>query len=265
MTRAPQHSGYVGSGAADTQVGDRSQLARTLSLVVTALGLAAFGSRFGSHAVTGLAVQLATLASVVAAISLLPRQEARHWLVATLAVTGFLDALAAWITVDVPHWVVVVVLVVNGLQAVVAVVALLCDTGSPTSTEGHGGMDYWAYAQSIQAYQAYVAQYHQAAAASYGAAGQATAQAQSEARISAGAPAATRQQRPAPVGLEERYAAHGVSPSREQFVGDSAQAPTAPREGYGPGIPHANRGAAESPSARTAPRSGDATLDVNDS
>jgi hypothetical protein len=271
MANASQHSGYAGqsppgsygwyptAGAGST---DRSsRLDRSLWIIVAILGSATFGASFGSPVGSGFPVQFAVLAAVVAATGLLPKQGGRGWVVVALAVTGFLDALATWITAD-EQWALTVVLVLNALQAMAAVVALLYETRRLASAEPRDGLDYSAYAQSVQAYQAYAAQYQQAAAASYGAAGQATARAQSEARTSARAPASAQEAPPA--GLEARYAAHGGGTSGRQQSRNSAQPSTAPTGNLGPGVPNANHGAPESHPYRTSPSNpGDGTIEMN--
>jgi hypothetical protein len=226
-------------------------LHRFLWIVVAVLGSMTFGASFRSAAGHGFAVQFSLLAAVVSAVGLLPKQDGRGWVVVALAVTGFLDALATWITAD-EQWALTVVLVLNALQALAAVVALLYETRRLASAEPPGGLDYSAYAQSYQSYQAYVAQYQQAAAASsYSAAGQATARAQSEGRAPVGA--RTPAQEDPLAGLEARYARHGGDAGAGQQSRETAQGKWRP-VGDRPGVPDVNHVVPESHPHRISPR-----------
>jgi hypothetical protein len=161
-----------------------SRLGRSLSSVVAVLGAATFAVSFGSPVVLGFPVQLGVLAAIVAAVSLLPRQAARGWIIVALAVTGFLDTVVIWIRVDDPHWVLTLIMVLNALQALAAMGALLHESRVLSGAGVEGGPDYSAYegfTQAYQAYQAYATQYLQSAPASYDVAGQATARAYTEA------------------------------------------------------------------------------------
>ncbi len=247
MTNVP-HSAFAGHGApvssygwyppgADEHTDRVYRLHRFLWIVVAVLGFVTFGASFGSAAGHGFAVQFSVLAAVVSAVGLLPKQDGRGWIVVALAVTGFLDALATWTTAD-EQWALTVVLVLNALQALAAVVALLYETRRLSSAEPSGGVDYSAYAQFAQSYQAYAAQYQQAAAAaSYSAAGQATARAQSEGR--APAAAGTAAQEDPLAGLKARYARHGGDAAQGQQSRETAQGQSTP-VGDRPGVPDVN-------------------------
>jgi hypothetical protein len=239
MTNTPDYyTGYGGYELAAEPEGN-AQRVRALWIATAVLGLITFGVSFWSPVTLGWAVWFTVLAAVVAAIGLLPRQSAHGWVAATLAVTGFLVALSTWLTADEAGWAVVVIVVLNLLQAAVALAALLlADDEQPVQS----GADYAAYAQYMQAYQAY-AQYQQAAPAQQQAAaqGRATAQAQStataQARGVAGARADAAQE--SYEALQQRYQQHAGRPSAPQPPGAAhAQAPAA---GPDPGIPNYGR------------------------
>lgn len=272
MTNAPQHPAYARQDAAGgafgwyppvtTDAGSGGhRLNRSLWIVVAVIGLSTFGVNAWSSAPLGFPVRFGVLAAVVAAVGLLPKQGGRGWVVVALAVTGFFDALAAWISAHEQGWAPTVIMVLNALQALAAVGALLYETKVPASAESSGGTDYSEYTRFVQAYQAYATQYQQAAAAaSYTAAGQAqaTARAQSSGRPTADVRAAAPDDPLA--GLEARYARHAAA---GRPPGESAQGSSAPAGHLGPGIPNANHGAPESrPWAGPPQHGGDGTIEA---
>ena len=250
MTNTPGHSSYPGYGAPISAYGwhpsgtnvskervDRPS--RALWAVVAVLGLATFAVSLRSPVLLGFPVRLSVLAAVVAAVGLLPSQAGRGWIVVALAVTGFLDALAAWIGAGEPSWALTVIMVLNALQSLAAVGALLHETRGVRSVDPDGAPDYAAYVRLAQAYQAYATQYQQSSPAQYTAAGQASAQAQSEATARA-ADAAQESF----AALQARYAQHGVGAPAQQSR-DSAGAPSVVPVSD-PGVPGTNRDLPES-------------------
>ena len=179
----------------------RTSRAHQLLWVILALGVATY--LVGYAAVTqpagaGWDVRFATLAAIVAALDLLPRQSAHAKLVVAFAVMGFLDALPQLIVGDQnPNWATITIVVINALQALTAIAALLAQLRAP-STDDRGQSAYDTYAYYAQAAQQYYAandqQLQQQPARS-----QATAQAQ------AAAPAQTQQSDAERYALYEEY------------------------------------------------------------
>ncbi|WKG03124.1 DUF5336 domain-containing protein [Mycolicibacterium sp. HK-90] len=168
-----------------------NSLSRNLSIVVVVLGLAGYCVSFGPADAGGGSdwhVRFAALAGLSAAIGLLPKQTARPWLTALLAAMGFLDALSSVISAG-SGWVVTTIVVLNGLQAVVAIVALWLapETAAAPATGGYEAyLDY--YNQAVQQYysqQGVVAQPDSSQRSGYG-----QAYAQAYAQTYAQAPAA---------------------------------------------------------------------------
>jgi hypothetical protein len=251
MTSTEGHPAYSGYGApisADGWYSARAnvgrargdRLSRSLWSTVAVLGPVAFAVSLGSPTALGFPVRFGVLAAVVAAVGLLPSQGSRGWIVVALAVTGFMDALAAWIRAGEPDWALTVVMVLNALQSLAAASALLHETTPLRSAEPNGALDYWAYANLARAYQAYAAQYRHAAPSQYNAAGRATAQAQSEASAPGAAARADAMQEFA--DLQARYAQHGVgAPVRHpRGAAETSAAPV----GY-PSVPGTDRGMPE--------------------
>lgn len=128
---------------------------RNLSIAVLVSGLAAYCVSFGPASAGGgndWHVRFAVLAGLTAAIGLLPKQTALPWLTALLAAAGFLDALSSVLTSS--GWVLTVIAVLNGLQAVAAVAALWLAPETPAAATAAGGyeayLDY--YNQAVQQY-----------------------------------------------------------------------------------------------------------------
>lgn len=137
-------------------------LHRYLMTTVVALGLASYlfsyGPMFGVADI-GWGVRFAVLAGALAAFGLLPRHTVSSVVVAALAALGFLDALALLINAADTGWAATVIVVLNGIQAGVAVWALLNGDGEATEA---GSSEYQAYAdyyrQAAQYYQQYAQQ-----------------------------------------------------------------------------------------------------------
>jgi hypothetical protein len=230
--------GYGGYSLSGNVRGERMNgLRRSLWTAVAVLGLANFAVSFGSPVLLGFPVRLSALAAILAAVGLLPGQAVRGWIVVALAGTGFLDALAAWVRAGQPGWALTLITVLNVLQSLAAVAALLHESRIFGSVESDGAPDYSTYARLLQAYQAYAAQYQQRPPMQYNAAGQATAGAQAEATAQAAGARANAQESFA--ALQARYAQHGIGAPAQQSRG-SAGAPSAPVTD--PGVPGANRG-----------------------
>ncbi len=247
------YSGYQ-FGAAESP-GANEQRSRMLRMVVAALGLVSFGVSFGSPVSLGWSVWLPVLAGAIAAVNLIPNESKRDWLVVALALTGLLVSVESWVRADEAGWAVVVVVVLNALQTLAAVTALILQ---PRTEAGADSMsDYAAYAQYAQAYQAYAMQYQQGPPPQVDASGQATAQAQSAATAQSRGVAGARGQaadraQESYEALQDRYTQYGGYPQAPQQRG-SAAAPAA-AAGPDPGIPNYERGgaaAAQHPGART--------------
>lgn len=252
MTNSPGYYGYSGGYGSDGSYGGyqyssaespdlNGQRSGMLRIAVAALGLVSFGVSFGSPVSLGWAVWFAVLAGAIAAVSLIPRADQHDWIAASFAVTGFLLSLEGWIRADAAGWAVVVVFVLNGLQTLAAVAALILQPGRGNGSDAMS--DYAAYAQYAQAYQAYAMQYGQEQQPQAPASGQGTAQAQNATTAQTRGVAGARGQaadaaQESYEALQERYAQYGGYPAPQR---GSAGAPTA-AAGPDPGIPNYGRG-----------------------
>lgn len=221
---------------------ENAQRAKVLSIVVAVLGLATFAISFGSPAQIGWPVWLSVLAGVVGAVSVVPTQVPRGWVVVAAAVTAFLYALSEWIFAENAAWALVVIVVLTALQSIAAVAGLLLEPRSDTAAQQREQPDYRAYAEYAQAYQAYQMQYGQGAPAT--GAGQGTAQAYGAGTAhDQGAAAARRSvsdgSRESYEALQERYVQHGgyaSAPQQHRAAGMSAGV-----AGSDPGLPGYDR------------------------
>ena len=247
MTADLNHTSYAGYGtpagnyswytpAADNFTEATSRIGRSLWGIVAILGAATFGVSVGSPLGTGFLVRMAVLAAVIAAVGLLPRQPGRGWIVVAFAVTGLLDALTTWISASNSDWVLPVIVVLNALQSLAAVGALLSETGTIRSPSV-GAQTYSAYADFVAAYQCYVAQYQQAPMHYY-ASGQADADAQAEGELSAERSADADQKSEA---LRAKYAQYDPFSAGAAGAGGSRDGSTS-ETARDPGLPGAIRG-----------------------
>jgi uncharacterized protein DUF5336 len=249
MTADLNQTSYAGYGvpdgnyswyapAAENPTDAPSRIGRSLWGIVAILGAATFGVSVGSSLGTGFLVRLAVLAAVIAAVGLLPRQPGRGWIVVAFAVTGLLDALGTWVSATNSDWVLPVIVVLNALQSLAAVGALLSETGAIRSSSA-GAQNYSAYASFVAAYQDYVAQYQQSPTQYY-TSGQASADAQADGELSVDPAAEAAQKSEA---LRARYAQYDPFSAGGGGAGGSVDGSTsdAARD---PGVPGAIRGAA---------------------
>jgi hypothetical protein len=254
MTNFSNHLGYPGKGApagppgaarpgADRSNRARSKRSRSLWAVVAILGAAAFAVNFGSPVLLGFPVRLAVFAATVAGVGLLPAQSSRGWVVLTLAVSGFLDAMAIWIAAGESGWALTVIMVLNALQALAALGALLQEPAAP-SLDSSPHLDYSNYAQLAAAYQAYAMQYH-AAPSQQTSMAQADVQARATADSSARGAGTVRVAAPTSLEtLQARYQQYdGVAADRR--TRRSAMHPTIKRP-TDPGLPGTDRSAPDS-------------------
>jgi Family of unknown function (DUF5336) len=156
------HSGYA-SPLTDTAEG-RTLRDTYLLCAVLVLGLATYLVSFGGGVQTGgtsWEIRFSVLAAVVAGLGLLPRQMPYTKLIAALAIAGALEALARWITASdqTQGWPTIVIVVLNGLQAFVAIAALLANIGTLGASDRQPG--------TYDPYAAYYAYYAQAAWQNY--------------------------------------------------------------------------------------------------
>jgi Family of unknown function (DUF5336) len=220
-----------------TNAGSGARLTQSLWAVVAVAGATTFAVSLAAPALLGYPVRLSVLAATVAAVGLLPSQTTRGWIVVGFAVTGCLDALAVWVKTDQAHWAITVVLVLNSVQSVAAVGALLRESGAPEAVPSEGNSDYSAYLRLVEAYQAYATRYQQQFSPSQNAAGQAGAHGKSHAAAHADAA------EDAFAALQARYVRHGVDGAAQQSRG-SAEPPSAAQLAES-GVPGANRVAPE--------------------
>lgn len=210
--------------------------------IVLVLGLATYLAGYAAASQpggTGWSVRFSTLAAVVAALGLLPRQDAHTKVVVTLAVMGLLEALSQlFVGGRNPGWATIVVAVLNALQALTAIATLLTQLRAPATDNRGPTAAYDAYAHYAQAAQQYYTannqQLHRQPAQS-----QATAQAE-------GVAGARGQDSDA-----ERYALYAEYLSSQQSGSKPAASSAQPsgqsqtaRPAYGTGLPRT--GAAES-------------------
>ena len=169
-------------------------------------------------------------------MGLLPGQVGRGWIVVAFAVTGLLDAVATWATASGSGWALPVIVVLNALQSLASLGALLSENGTIRSRSGDA-QDYAAYANFVAAYQQYVTQYQQGSMPYYAAA-RAGAVAEAAAEMSAADTGDAAQESEA---LRARYAQYDAYTTAENNAGNSAGGPTSfvPRD---PGLPGAIRG-----------------------
>lgn len=219
-----------------------SRLAGSLSAAVAVLGLASYGVSFSSVTeAIGWPVRFAALAALAAALGLLSKQKSVPLLIAVLAAMGFLDGLASVVTAS-GNWASTVIVVLGGVQAVVAIVALRL---APNVVEGGATGGYESYLDSYnQAVQHYYRQ--QGAAApntpQHSGYGQAQGEAYGQGHHGARAPyAAPATGRPAPqppqygdyaelLSPQQDYGRNVVSAPTEH----GAAAPPPGRAGAGP-------------------------------
>lgn len=140
----------------------RSSWAEKLVWAVLALGLATYVvSCAAEPSGTGLGVRFSTLAAIVAALGLLPRQSVHPKLMSAFALMGFLDALSQSITDDHnPGWATIVVVILIALQTITTI-ALLLTRQRASSVADPGLNPYQSYAYYAQAAQQYYAAQNQ--------------------------------------------------------------------------------------------------------
>ena len=172
-----------------------SLLPRNLFIAVAVLGLATYVFSFGPVAdgpeALGWDVRFATIAALCAMLGVLAKQNPLPLAIAAFATMGFLDALSSVLVNGDRGWALTVIVVLNALQAMAAVGALLLmPKGAATN------------AADTAAYDAYVDYYNRAVQSYYGqqtpsAPGQSQhagyGQAYAEARATASAPRRQRQ------------------------------------------------------------------------
>ncbi len=141
-----------------------SSLPRNLFIAVVVLGLASYVFSFGpvidGHGAAGWGVRFAALAALCAMFGLLAKQKPPLLPTAVLATMGLLDALSSLLLDSAPGWALTLIVVLNALQALAAVAALLlAPKATPERAESAG-------------YEAYVDYYNQAVRSYYGQQGQ---------------------------------------------------------------------------------------------
>lgn len=242
MTYSPGSPGYPSAQAfgsyrgtapsfTETDAGE-SKLSLYLTITVVALGLAAYLASFGPMFTlsvelglsagervgdSGIAVALTVLAALLAGVTLLPRSKSNGGAVAAIAVLGMLLIIADTINVTSGFtigWALWFVLVCSVFQAVVAVAALLVDTGTLIAPSPRLKLDpygqYGQYGQQLPA-----GGYYQGA------------------QHSAGLQAHGQQQSAQPSGYGSQYGGYSSS-SNPSTGGFSAQ--SAPQSGPRPAV-----------------------------
>jgi hypothetical protein len=165
------HSAYQPAYPSQRTDGE-SPLPRNLFIAVAVLGLAAyvfsFGPVSGGKAAIGWDVRFAVLAALCAMFGFLAKQNPLTLATAVLATMGFLDALSSVLTATDHGWAMTVIVVLNALQALLAVGALLL---APKAAPAPG---------DTAGYEAYVDYYNQAVRSYYGQQAQSPAPDQSQ-------------------------------------------------------------------------------------
>lgn len=177
---------------------DENRLPRSLFIAVAVLGLATYAISFGpvgdGVAAMGWFVRFAALAALCAGFGLLANQSPHSLVIAALATTGFLDALSTVLSATDTGWALILILVLNALQAIAALAALLL---SPRAAADNGTAGYEAYVdyynQAVRNYYSQQAQPTSPERAQRAGYGQARADAQAAQR-------AQRAQRPSQQG-----------------------------------------------------------------
>jgi hypothetical protein len=222
------------TSSAEGTANQRTSRATQLVWAVLVLGVATYLVSYAAISQPGgigWSVRFGTLAAVVAALDLLPRQSAHTKLVAVLAVMGFLEALPQLI---VGHgntgWATIVGMVVNALQALTAIAALLAQLRVPDAADrGLAPYDdaYSYYAQAAQQYYAANNQRLQ----------QQPAQAHGTAHTQAAAPAPAQQSTAERDALYNEYlSAQQSSPNRAAASPQSSGRTQAAQPAAGPGL-----------------------------
>jgi hypothetical protein len=223
---SPGNSGYhsvyqpVSSGP---RPDDENPLPRNLFIAVAVLGLASYVFSFGpvvdGPEAFGWDVRFAALAALCAMLGVLAKQNPLPLATAVLATMGFLEALSNVLAGGDPGWALTVIVVLNALQAVAAVAALLLAPKGATKAADTGG------------YEAYVDYYNQAVRSYYGqqqppAAAQRAGYGQAYGDARASAPA-QRSQRPSQHGdyADLDYSGTRTTAPQQDPVG-SANSPT---------------------------------------
>lgn len=239
MTNGPYYDPYHPYGDFPAEpTGGRSggerQRRQWIAVGVAVLGLGAFAISFGSPVLIEWPVWFSTAAGAVAVLGMVPGQVERDWLVASSAVLGFVAAVSRLIVDDDSGWALDAVVTLNALQAIVAIAAVWLVAAS-TDPEGDGD-EYRAYAEYVQAYQAYAMQQYQQSGQQVPS-GQATAQAFGTAEAQGDSAATER----APYEeVQARYAGYGEQSTVRPAVRPGP--PVAPAFGN-PGLPRMGQGA----------------------
>jgi hypothetical protein len=203
-----------------------SSLPRNLFIASVVLGLASYVFSFGpvadGHGAAGWDVRFAALAALCAMFGLLTKQKPLFLPTAVLATMGLLDALSSVLLATDPGWALTLIVVLNALQALAAVAALLLAPKAAPEPAGAAGYDAYVdyYNQAVRSYYGQQAQSvspEQSQRAGYG---QAYADARAAAR-------AQRSQRPSQQGDYADLDYSGTRTTAPQHdPGDSAAGPT---------------------------------------
>ncbi|MGV9800130.1 DUF5336 domain-containing protein [Mycobacterium sp. NPDC003449] len=223
-----------------------SPVCRNLYNAVAVLGVAGYGVALGAAAdgdAMGWPVRFAALAALAAVIGLIARQSALPHATAILAGVGFLDGLWSVVTTS-AGWSPMVTVILNGLQAVAAVAALiLLPKPEPSANEAY--FDY--YNQAVRQY------YGQLDAAQRGAYGQAYdqsyGQAQGQAYGDAYGQAQTGAQNRAPAQTTTQYGDYADLLTPQQDYGRPTSNAPADPAAAAPPPGRAGAGPAQSPGA----------------
>src|SRR5690349_5325961 len=119
MNTMPGPSTYAAYGAPHASPMTRpivaSPLSRPLWALVAVIGAAVFAVGFGLPVAHDVAVLLAVGAGVIAAVELIPGPHGHGGIAVALAITGFSDAIAAYVDASTTGWAQTAVVVLSGL------------------------------------------------------------------------------------------------------------------------------------------------------
>ena len=154
------HTAFTAPFARPGRSGDENHSPRNLFIAVAVLGLATYGLSFGpvvdGGGATGWSVRFAALAGLSAALGLTSKAQPLPLVTAVLAAMGFLDALSSRLLYPDPGWALTAIVVLNAVQAAIAVAALVL------------GRKADAPNGDVTGYEAYVEYYNQAVRNYYG-------------------------------------------------------------------------------------------------
>ena len=223
---------------------DESPLPRNLFIAVAVLGLASYGLSFGpvvdGEGAIDWYVRFAALAGLSAAFGLTSGAKPVPLVTAVLAAMGFLDALSSQLLYPDPGWALTVIVVLNAVQAAMAIAALVLGRKADAPNGDAAGYEAYVeyYNQAVRNYYGQQASPASPELSQHGGYGQASAY---------GSQASQRAQRAPQQGeYSEFVSAPGdYGHAASSTAGPSQPVPPGGLARFGPGQPPASRQEAE--------------------